>query len=117
MSPAASTQSTATAVPAADCEPESPPPSGDLERTDNPTSANDTSRTTPTAAAAATTAIAPNVAQSMCTEGLLFWGSGGTIGGPGPGPGAGRAAGRGRGWSAGSGWPLAAVPGLRGDAT
>src|SRR4051812_1589938 len=73
MSPAASTQSTATAVPAADREPESPPPSGDLEPTDNPTSANDTSRTTPTAAAAATTAIAPNVAQSMCTEGLLFW--------------------------------------------
>src|SRR3954468_21594138 len=85
MSPAASTQSTATAVPAADCEP-APPPSGGLERADNPTRANATRRTTATAAAAATTAIAPNVAQSMCTDGLL-WDSGGQIGGPGPGQG------------------------------
>src|SRR3954452_4667445 len=84
MSPAASTQTTGTAVPAADCEPESPPPSGGLERTDNPTSANATSRTTATAAAAATTAIAPHVAQSMCPDGDV-WVSGAQIGGRSPG--------------------------------
>src|SRR4051794_7650238 len=105
MSPAASTQSTATAAPAADREPEAPPPSGDLERTDNPTSANATSRTTATAAAAATTAIAPNVAQSMCTDGLL-------------GAQAARSAAGGRDRSStGRSFTLAAVTALRRDAT
>src|SRR3954465_5587923 len=128
MSPAASTQGTATAVPAADCEPGSPPPAGDLQRPANPPSADGTSGPPPAAAGAARTAIAPNVAQSMCTEGLLFWGSGGQIGGRGPGQVVDRqggdggprdrgGAGAGPGSSPGRSLTLAAVTALRRDAT
>src|SRR4051794_17037403 len=71
-SPAASKQSTATAVPTAGLTPGAESPSGPStrgpERLDRPTSANATSTTTVSAAAAATTATSANDAQSMCTD-------------------------------------------------
>src|SRR4051794_5456281 len=77
MSPAASTQSTAMAVPTAgwvpDASPLSEPSTGRPERADIPTSANATRRTTVRAAAAATTATATNDAQSMCTDDAPSW--------------------------------------------
>src|SRR3954468_11713996 len=83
MSPAASRHSTATAVPVAVWVPgtaPSPEPStGRSGRPDNATSANATSRTTISAAAAETTAIPTNVAQSMFTDALPS--GGGRVGG------------------------------------
>src|SRR3954447_7338464 len=78
MSPAATRHSTAAAR-----APDTPPsPRPSIRRPDgaeNPTIANATSRTTVTAAAAATTAIAANVAQSMPMEDSSR--SGGQVGG------------------------------------
>src|SRR3954464_1473148 len=70
MSPAASRQSAATARPANRTPGAEalPVPSGrSVENAENPTSANETSRTTVSAAAAATTAMVANEPQAMCT--------------------------------------------------
>src|SRR5215218_7165577 len=74
MSPAATRHSTAVAR-----APDTPPSIRMPEEADNATIANATSRTTVTAAPAATTAIVANVAQSMPTDDSSW--SGGQVGG------------------------------------
>src|SRR5690349_247337 len=78
MSPAATRQSTATAR-GPDPAPSSPPSGRMPGAGENPTTAKATSRTTDTAAPAATTAIVAKVAQSMPTDDSS--GSGGQVGG------------------------------------
>src|SRR4051794_17641331 len=75
MSPTASRQRTALAVPMrVPVVPPRPEPStGSSARADSPTSANATRRTTVRAVAAATTATMSNDAQSMCTDDPLSW--------------------------------------------